>query len=629
MKKLIVFFLWMNLVANAQDIPYSVQMANSIMSQNTDSLRVKPGARARWDYESGLFLKAIEQVHERTGEGQYFWYIKKIMDQYINEDGSINTYKKSDYNSDNLPQGRPAIYLYQQLGIQKYLLAVQNLRDQLKTQPRTQDGGFWHKDRYPNQMWLDGLYMVEPFFSEYSLLFEENNWDDILLQFNLMYEGALDRETGLIYHAIDASKKMPWADKKTGQSPNFWGRSIGWYMMALVDVLDYFQKEHPGRAILIKQLNDLSAALLKVQDPKSHLWYQLPVFGGRDGNYLEASSSNMFTYSFLKGVRLGYLPEKYREAAKLAYSGILKEFITKDPDGSIHLEKTVSVGGLGGNPYRSGSYDYYLSEPIRRDDLKGVGPFIFASIEMEILEDLPIGTNKKVVLDYYYNNEYKINDRGEKIKFHYTWEDPKDSGFQLWGRHWKEMGAEIASLPVAPTKENLAEADVYIIVDPDSPKETEKPNFINEKDAKIIAEWIQEGGSLLILANDTTNCDIEHLNILGREIGIEFVAPNLNFVQGKQWEQGRVDIPKGNKIFDGLDKIYIKEISSLKLSKTAECLVYHQGECVIAEARIGKGKAVAVGDPWLYNEYTNNRRLPLEYKNLPAARKLAIYLLER
>ncbi|MFM1913397.1 MAG: hypothetical protein RIR51_1235 [Bacteroidota bacterium] len=627
MKKLIGFFLLINLVAYGQGIPYSVQMTNSLIAKNMDSLRVKPGARARWDYESGLFLRAVEQVYERTGDARYFDYIKKIMDQYINEDGTINTYKKSEYNSDNLPQGRPVLYLYKQLGTKKYLLAAQNLRDQLNTQPRTQDGGFWHKDRYPNQMWLDGLYMVEPYYGEYSVLFNEKNWDDILKQFELMYNGALDKKTGLIYHAIDASKKMPWADKKTGQSPNFWGRSIGWYMMALVDVLDYIPQDHKAREISVKQLNDLSSALLKVQDPKSHLWYQLPVFGGKEGNYLEASCSTMFTYSLLKGVRMGYLSEEFREPAKSAYSGIIKEFITKDPDGSIHLEKTVSVGGLGGSPYRSGSYDYYLSEPIRRDDLKGVGPFILASVEMEILNELSIGSGKKVVLDYYYNNEYKTNDQGEKVRFHYTWEDSKDSGFELWGRHWKEMGAEIASLDKAPTAENLKDADVYIIVDPDSPRETENPNYINQEDAKEIKKWIENGGSLLILANDTTNCDIEHLNILGREIGIEFVAPNLNFVQGREWEQGRVDIPKGNKIFNGLKKIYIKEISSLKLTKTGECLVYHQGQCVIAEAQIGKGKVVAVGDPWLYNEYTNNRRLPLEYENLPAARKLATYLL--
>ncbi|MFM6936678.1 MAG: glycoside hydrolase family 105 protein, partial [Aquirufa sp.] len=285
--------------------------------------------------------------------------------------------------SDNITTGRMLLYLYQELGDVRYKKAADKLRAQIAAQPRDADGGFWHKQRYPNQMWLDGLYMLEPFYAEYSSITGEDNWSDIVKQFELMYKGALDAKTGLLIHAYDQARAQPWADKKTGHSPNFWGRSMGWYEMAIVDVLDYMPANHPGRKTLMKQLQDLSGALLKIQDPVSGLWYQVPNFPGRKGNYLEASASNMFIYAFAKGVRKGYLPASYLAAAQKAYAGALKNFITTDAAGYIHLEKTVSVGGLGGTPYRDGSYEYYLSEPLRQDDLKGVGPFIVASLEME------------------------------------------------------------------------------------------------------------------------------------------------------------------------------------------------------------------------------------------------------
>jgi unsaturated rhamnogalacturonyl hydrolase len=397
---------------------------------------------------------------------------------------------------------------------------------------------------------------------------------------------------------------------------------MGWYVMALVDVLDYMPKNHPSRGILIQQLNQLSAAIAKIQDPTSGVWYQLPGYPGKKGNYFEASCSNMFVYAFAKGVRKGYLPASFRKNAEKGYAGILKEFITKDAEGYLHLEKTVSVGGLGGVPYRDGSYDYYLSEPLRKDDLKGVGPFILASLEMEIAKELPIGAGKKVVLDYFFNHETKNGNR-----FHYTWEDRKDSGFNQWGIQFEQIGASLDTLGASPTRENLKGASVYIIVDPDSYKETAKPNFMTAKAADEIEAWVKAGGNLILLANDTTNCEIPQFNILAKRFGIEFVAPNLNFVQGRNWEQGAVMIPAGNEVFDPIKKVYIKEITTLKLSGNAKPLVNHLGHVVMATAKVGKGKVFALGDPWLYTEYTNNRRTPLEFENFLAAKKLAMYML--
>lgn len=602
---------------------YSERMSASIMHTHADSIAVKVGKPAGWDYEQGLLLKALEKMYQRTGDAKYFNYIKKNIDSFVDEQGNIRTYHFNEFNSDNITTGRMLLYLYQELGDIRYKKAADKLRAQIAAQPRDKDGGFWHKQRYPNQMWLDGLYMLEPFYAEYGTITGEDNWPDIVKQFELMYKGSIDSKTGLLIHAYDQARVQPWADKKTGHSPNFWGRSMGWYEMALVDVLDFMPVNHPSRAILIKQLQDLSAALLKIQDPTSGLWYQVPNFPGRKGNYLEASASNMFIYAFAKGARKGYLPASYLDAAQKAYAGALKNFITTDAAGYIHLEKTVSVGGLGGTPYRDGSYEYYLSEPLRQDDLKGVGPFILASLEMEVAKELNIGKGKKVVLDYFFNHETKNGQR-----FHYTWEDRKDSGFHLWGIQFEQLGASLDTLGVSPTRENLKNASVYIIVDPDSPKETAKPNYMNAKAADEIEAWVKAGGNLILLANDTTNCEIPQFNILARRFGIEFVAPNLNFVQGRNWEQGTVLIEPGNLVFDPIKKVYIKEITTLKLSGTAKSIASLQGYPVMAVAQVGKGKVFALGDPWLYNEYTNNRRTPLEYENFLAAKKLAEFMLK-
>lgn len=598
------------------------------MHTHTDSITVKPGKPANWDYEQGLFLKALEKVYERTGDAKYFQYIQKNINSFVDNKGNIRTYHFDEFNSDNITTGRMLLYLYQEMGDEKYKLAAEKLRSQIDKQPRTSEGGFWHKQRYPNQMWLDGLYMLEPFYAEYGNIFGQNNWDDIVKQFELCYQGTLDPKTGLLFHAFDAAKIQPWANKQTGKSPNFWGRSIGWYLMALVDVLDYMPKNHPKRSILLNQFKSLSQAVAKVQDPKSGLWYQVPNFPNREGNYLEASCANMFVYAFAKGVRKGYLPDLYIQKAQNAYQGILKNFVTKDANGYIHLEKTVTVGGLGGTPYRDGSYAYYLSEPTRTDDLKGAAPFILASLEMEIAKELSVGNGKKVVMDYYFNREYRKTKEGKTERFHYTWEDRKDSGMYLWGIQFEQLGAKLDSLPVAPTLKNLKGADVYILVDPDTPKETAKPNYISANDVQQIVQWVKNGGHLLVLANDTTNCEITHLNTLMREFGIEFGGPNRNMVQGKNWHEGAVAIPQNHEIFSDIKKIYIKEISTLYLSKTAKSSVQHEGVSVIATANVGKGKVFAVGDPWLYNEYTNNRRIPLDYENFQAAKKLAEWSLK-
>ncbi len=621
--------------------PLSQRMADSFMRQHPDSIVIGNNKAARWDYEQGLMMKALEQVWNRTGDGRYYTYILNDINQFVRNDGSIRTYKAEDYNIDNMPTGRTLLMLGQQTqpGREKFSKAAQILRQQLATQPRNAEQGFWHKKRYPNQMWLDGLFMGAPFYAEYGQVMNQpENFDDVALQFDLIEKHALDPKTGLLYHAWDQSRQQRWANPQTGQSPNFWGRAVGWYAMALVDVLDYFPANHPARPKLISYLKRLAPVLAKYQDKSSGLWYQMMDQRNRKGNYFEASASCMFVYALAKGVRMGYLNESLLPVAQRGYEGINTKFIETDATGNLHLNGTVSVGGLGStgtpdSPYRDGSYEYYLSEPLRRDDLKGVGPFIMASVEIEMIEEWRLAKGKKVGLDYFFNNEYRPDitgapDRKKQERFHYTWEDRMHSGFWLWGNTFRELGATTVAVPTAPTAESLKGLSVYIIVDPDTPKETTRPNFIDAPHIKAITDWVRAGGTLMLMANDSVNCELPHFNQLAKPFGVQFTGKMGNPVQGTKWEQGSIKIPTGNPVFKKTKEIYVKEYAPLQVQAPAETLVSHAGGTVMATAKLGKGKVFIVGDPWLYNEYTDGRRIPINYENFGAGKELAQWLLK-
>ncbi len=364
---------------------WSVRIASSFMERNPQYIvyDVNP-VMQKWNYEQGVMLNSLRQMYYYTGDKKYYEYIKRNLDQNVQPDGSITTYKKEEYNIDQIGPGRALLFVYQMTKEDKYKKASEALFGQLKSHPRTKSNGFWHKKIYPWQMWLDGLYMAEPFYSEYSKLFNQPaNYKDIIHQFKLIYEKTKDKKTGLLYHAWDESKEQKWADKETGTSPHFWGRAMGWYLMAMVDVLDYLPKNHYDRKLLISYLKELCGVVNKYKDKKSGLWYQLLNLPDKEPNYLEASVSTMFTYVFAKGANKGYLDKKYIKYAKESWDGIIKEFVRIDERGLINLEKTCLGAGLGGNPYRDGSFEYYMSEKVRTNDYKGYGPFLMAAIELE------------------------------------------------------------------------------------------------------------------------------------------------------------------------------------------------------------------------------------------------------
>jgi unsaturated rhamnogalacturonyl hydrolase len=626
--------------ADAQQAPaakpaMSQRMADSFMGWFPDSIVIGNRKTARWDYEQGLMLKALERVWQRTGDPKYYSYIQKDLDQFIKDDGTIRTYKLEDYNLDNLTTGH-AVLLMSQVSLgsastqQKYIKAAQLLRKQLDGQPRTKAGGFWHKKVYPNQMWLDGLYMAEPFYAEYSKVFNQPaGFDDVAKQFALIEKNLVDPKTGLLYHGYDESREQKWANKQTGQSPNFWDRGMGWYAMALVDVLDYFPQNHPQRPQLIKAVQRLAPVLVKYQDAKTGTWSLVVDQAARKGNYAEASGSSMFVYFLQKGARLGYLDQKYAAAARKGYDGLLKTFVAEE-SGALAFNGTVSVGGLGGNPYRDGSFEYYLSEPLRKNDLKGVGPFILASVEMETAAEQALGKGKTVAVDNYFNHELRKNTiTGEPETWHYTWEDRTHGGFYFWGTQWRDLGANTAYVTSAPTAASLKNVDVYIIVDPDTKKETPQPNFVQAADVKAVTEWVKAGGVLVLMANDTSNCEIPRFNKLAEAFGMHFDAVNLNMVKGSQFEQGLVELPAGNPVFKTARAAYIKELAPITVSGAAKPLVSKDKYVIMATAKVGKGTVFAVGDPWLYTEYVDGRKIPTQFQNFAAAKDLATWLLQQ
>jgi unsaturated rhamnogalacturonyl hydrolase len=341
----------------------------------------------KWSYTNGLVLSAAARVFEQTKNQKIYNYIYDYADEMIDSTGTIKTYKLSNQNLDMIKSGDVLLYLYPKTKEERFLIAMQTLNKQLESQPKTSDGGYWHKKVYPNQMWLDGLYMAEPFHTHYAKDYIEDDakrqqvYNDVVLQFDLIQKHSRDETTGLLYHGWDESKEQQWANKKTGNSQNFWSRGMGWYGMAMVDVLDFLPENHPGRERIITYLNQYAEAISKVQD-QSGLWWQVLDQGKREGNYLEATGTAMFTYTLAKGVRKGYLPEKYLDIANKAYNGMLKNLISVENNGVVNLNKCCAVAGLGGNPYRDGSFEYYINEPIRSNDPKGTGPFIMASLEL-------------------------------------------------------------------------------------------------------------------------------------------------------------------------------------------------------------------------------------------------------
>lgn len=344
--------------------------------------------KLKWNYTTGLELKAFLDVYQAYGDESVFEYAEQWYDSIIDSTGTIKTYRKDKYNVDHVCPGRTLFYLYDKTGKEKYRMAMDTLRSQLDRHPRTSQGGFYHKLTYPHQMWLDGLYMAQPFYAEYTSRYaapeqKDSLYRDIVNHFIVVAEHTFDAKTKLYRHAWDESREMFWCDKTTGQSDHAWGRALGWYCMALVDVLDWIPEQSEGRDKLLEIFTGICEVLPQYADPRSGMWYQVLDCPGREGNYVESTCSAMFTYAYMKGMRMGYLDPSMKAYVDGLYDKLVKTFITEDADGIISLTECCAVAGLGGKDNRRGDYDYYINEKKCENDPKGVGPFIWASLEHE------------------------------------------------------------------------------------------------------------------------------------------------------------------------------------------------------------------------------------------------------
>ncbi|KAH8585919.1 putative cell wall glycosyl hydrolase YteR [Bisporella sp. PMI_857] len=365
-------------LASAQQ-PYSTWMSDSFISRGVTPSR---------HYTNAVLYRGFETAYNKTGNVTYYNFIKTQIDSFVSSSGALgDSYAVSKYSLDDIRIGPNLLFLYLKTNDERYKKAAAELRAQLDSHPRTPSGGFWHrKIPYPDQMWLDGIYMAQPFYAQWTQLFEPNNktaWNDIVLQFDLIEKYCRNITSNLLVHGYDESKVAVWADPITGAAPHVWDRAVGWYFMALVDILDYLPKSHVGYKKLVGYLKNLAIGVKAAQDESGGWWLVMDEpYPGKQGNYIESSATAMFTYSFLKAIRLRYIdPATYLGTAQKSYSLMTSKYAVPASGNTLNWEGTVEVGSLGSN----GTYEYYISVPLAVNDYKGVGPFIFSSDEIERL----------------------------------------------------------------------------------------------------------------------------------------------------------------------------------------------------------------------------------------------------
>ena len=370
----------------SKELPMSVRLAESEMVRCPESWQLDFQPKLKWDYCHGVELQAFLRLEEMYGDSRYFDYAEAYCDTMVREDGSVVAYKREEFSLDRVNTGKILFNMYARTGEEKYKKALDLMYSQFKDQPRTKEGGFWHKKVYPHQMWLDGLYMGCPFYAEYAARYNRPEaFQDIINQFCVVARHTYDPATGLYKHAWDESREMFWCDKQTGQSAHSWGRAMGWFAMAIVESLEFIPVKEPNRDSLLAILDNVLVQIERYQDSKTGLWYQVLDRSGDKGNYLESTVSAMFIYSIYKGIRLGVVPAKYMAVADKGFEGFMKRFIKVDKSGVVSITDCCAVAGLGGKNNRSGDYDYYINELIRDNDPKAIGPFINACLERERL----------------------------------------------------------------------------------------------------------------------------------------------------------------------------------------------------------------------------------------------------
>lgn len=523
--------------ANAQTKPLSQQLATTVIETWKDSLTLdlanpKP---VKWDDQQGLVLDGIEGVWKRTANNNYYKYLQKNVDFFVTKEGAINRYKQADHNIAALKNGHALLTLYKVTGQAKYFKAATLLWEQLQQQARNK---------------ATDLYVAAPFEAEYAALIgNQKTFDNVANQFIA-------------------------TEKAAGQSAN----DLGWYGMALVDVLDYFPQEHPKHKELLAILSRYGVSVQKAQP------------------------SGTVVYALAKAVRNGYLPTSYLATAEKSYKIIQNQLLTKTSAEKVDFKGKANLAALG--------------------------IFLQATNELEMASAPKPAAGKTVLLDSYFNNETKTDQSGNVASWHYKWDEQANGGFSFWATQFNLAGFKTKTLYQAPTLANLKDASVYIIVDPDFEKENPKPNFIGAADITNITEWVKAGGILVLMGNDAPNVELTHFNELANKFGVHFNGDTKGTVPvATNFETAKVVVPAGNEIFKNATNLFIKEYSSLKLSAPAQSILKDQdGDNVMSVTKYGKGIVYVIGDPWLYNEYVDGRKLPASYDNLKAGAELVNWL---
>lgn len=365
------------------NLKWSERTTLTILNTYPKASQIDGTKKPKWDYKMGLVLFAFEKLYQKTNDKKYFNYIKEYADELIDAEGNITDYNIKDYNIDSANPGKLLFNLLDETKDNRYKKVIEQLRHQIETQPRTASGGFWHKQIYPNQMWIDGLYMAEPFYTQYTVRYENGkSLDDIARQFELVQNHLVDQKTGLVYQAWDESKEIAWANPATGTSPTIWGRGIGWYMMALVETLDYYPKSNPNYKKLAGYLNQIAKSAV-AHKSASGLWYQVADKPDFKDNYLESSASAMIIYSLAKGADKGYLSSAYKKMAQKSFDAYLAAFVKKDKNGEIMISNVSSSVGLGGKPFRDGTNEYYTNSKAKDNSSPALAAFLLSAIELK------------------------------------------------------------------------------------------------------------------------------------------------------------------------------------------------------------------------------------------------------
>lgn len=367
----------------SDNLKWSERTALTILNTYPKATQIDGTKKPKWDYKMGLVLFAFEKLYQKTNDKKYFNYIKEYADELIDAEGNITDYNIKDYNIDSANPGKLLFNLLDETKDNRYKKVIEQLRHQIETQPRTASGGFWHKQIYPNQMWIDGLYMAEPFYTQYTVRYENGkSLDDIAKQFELVQNHLVDQKTGLVHQAWDESKEIAWANPETGTSPTIWGRGIGWYMMALVETLDYYPKSNPNYKKLAGYLNQIAKSAVQHKSA-SGLWYQVADKPDLKDNYLESSASAMIIYSLAKGADKGYLSSAYKKMAQKSFEAYLAAFVKKDKNGEIMISNVSSSVGLGGKPFRDGTNEYYTNSKAKDNSSPALAAFLLSAIELK------------------------------------------------------------------------------------------------------------------------------------------------------------------------------------------------------------------------------------------------------